>query len=339
MVWEGVELKLPEEVASSVSLDTRKRSTDFPNVRITNFASGERMLPGEDNGLMSEEELHEGMMDHVNWLMEQFSSSVIHLDITYAAPRYRLTKPLCYMLGLNSEFLFSGRTQDIDVSAGVDPPDPFLASVTSSLFTQEASFTDANKACGSADLSASTPDISRLVQEVDQFGGLELSDDGDDSDSSGMDSDPEEGVGEKRSASQRSRGKRPSGSSPSGDRAVAAHLDLVERVRQKCPNLQSFSNFEETIVHDYYSSRGSQVLDISAIESQLLGEGPDGAKPNDSPASAALDELVLTHIEKGDMHGFTQLVSTLRPRKTMVGNVIRVVHNLLFSVAHFILNV
>ncbi|ORM42037.1 Origin recognition complex subunit 2 [Babesia sp. Xinjiang] len=313
VAWEGVEVKLPPEVSTGISLDTRRRVPRCPNVHVVDYSPNERRRTGDSSQVMDDEALHKGMKQHMRWLLEHFNSGVVQLQNNYAAPRAKIISPLSYMLGLSSKYLHSARDQQVDMSIFRDAADPALPFAISKIFHRELSATNVDTPEKSPDEGADVFDVATLLRSVDKFGGVEVSDEDDASgdDSSSLDSDDTSDNGENAKTSTESAGNKNPEPLATGDMRTAGH-DKLKQLRSRGNDSASLPNLEDTILHDYYAPKGVKRLDISGIESQLLSnKDVVSADAKGSKDCSRLEETLLSVLDKGDTLGFSRLISSL----------------------------
>ncbi|CDR96117.1 hypothetical protein, conserved [Babesia bigemina] len=176
MVWEAVEVKLPTEVTDMMALDARQRAAYTPNVQVKNFSNNERTRVGEQNSLIPEGQLHDLMKNNVSWLMDLFSQSPVHLDTTYGAPRVKIHSPTCYMFGLKSKYMPSGKLQELDVRSRKAAPDAALAATVTAIFESEVKYIDPSSINKPVKEAANGRKVGRTSRDVDGCAGIEVSD-------------------------------------------------------------------------------------------------------------------------------------------------------------------
>ncbi|GBE62626.1 ORIGIN RECOGNITION COMPLEX SUBUNIT [Babesia ovata] len=315
MVWEAVEVKLPQVVSESLALDARQRSAYAPNVQVKHYSSSERARSGEKDPLIPEGELHELMKEHVNWLLDQFSHSAVHLEITYGAPRAKIHSPTCYMFGLKSEYMHSGKLPELDVpKRNKEVLDPILAAATAAIFEKEVHFSDPSSVTEPVKETAEGPKVDSTSRDVDMASGIEISDDeasGDNECSSGTESDRSDG-GVNATRKRQTVVKDRDAPSPSADDGSAADQEtLLNHMRARFAELETSVKFEDTIMHDYYAPNIRQQLDTSALESQLFSAVAANAPTTDESSrnENRLDKRVIDILGKGNVVGFSRIVS------------------------------
>ncbi|GFE52609.1 origin recognition complex subunit [Babesia ovis] len=308
MAWEVVELKLPPEVLPSVSFDARGRVLNAPNITIKDFAANDRIRTGDKREVLDDETLHRGMAQHMPWLMDHFNHSVVRLQYSYGAPRTKITSPLCYMLGVRSRYLYSVRDQEVDMSVLSEAADTALSSLMSQVFETESSLSCSDTPTKTSKTMGDAFNVAHLLSTVDKHGGVEFSDD---DDLSGDDFSDTDQATPRSSSTDLKTLQSAAGSQRHESRDVSsADHDELQKIKERCTESLSLPSIEDTIMYDHYAPRGIQRLDVSSIEARLFGDTTDAT--TQPVACAELDSILLSMLEKGDMMGFSQLISNLR---------------------------
>ncbi|KAK1441684.1 origin recognition complex subunit 2 domain containing protein [Babesia gibsoni] len=304
--WENINFKLPGEVVSGLMVDPKNQLVNAPNVCVSNFSSREALRAGDERITRNNEELYKNMSEHVYWLADQFRHCNINKESGYGAPRVHAVTNLGFMLGLKSKYLQDGMERVIDASEGENEDvQQDMVSVMATIFKDLPNI-KSQSTKGLSDGKVGEELVSMCMPGLSDIRGLEFSDDEMDQDNDGSQSDGD--INELRTAIR----GRPA--AIEDDSRSTQQLSSREGTgnRQEIANIP---NIEGCLLYDCYLRFKSVGVDVTEIDRRILYDrrytnyNNDGTPPE---VYRTLDKCLLRILQKGDIIGYSRVVSSLR---------------------------